>query len=292
MTTWIRRRTSPALIFILPSALILLVFVMWPILQAFWMSLHDWSFLSQDRPFIALGNYAELLDDPRFWNALRNTVVYTLATVPLQITLALFLAIGLNGRLIGRPFLRAAYFIPVISSLAVMAIVWAFLFDPDIGLVSAWMANLGLPRVAWLRQPDTAMLAIIVVGVWKTLGFNTVILMAGLQGISAEQYEAASIDGASPWQKLRRITVPGLRQTLLFVTVISVIASLQVFDQVYVMTRGGPLFATETLVTYLYHQGFGLFRMGYASAISWILFLVIVAISLVQLRFFRYQEVD
>lgn len=290
--TWLRQRWSPTLIFILPSAIVLLLFTLWPIIQAFWMSLHDWSFLSRERPLIGLDNYLELLDDRRFWNALWNTVVYTLAAVPLQIVLALFLAIGLNGNLHGRAFLRAAFFVPVISSLAVMAIVWSFLFDPDIGLVSAWMANVGLPRVAWLRQPETAMLAIIIVGVWKTIGFNTVILMAGLQGISAEQYEAASIDGASAWQKLRAITIPGLRQTLLFVTIISVIASLQVFDQVFVMTRGGPLFATETLVTYLYHQGFTLFRMGYASAISWVLFLIIVGISLVQLRFFRYQEVD
>lgn len=292
MLSTIKRRTSPALLFIVPSALVLLVFTLWPILQAFWMSLHEWSFLSQEKPFVGLGNYFALADDPRFWNALWNTVVYTVAVVPLQIGLALFLAMGLNAKLHGRAFFRAAYFIPVISSLAVMAIVWAFLFDPDIGLVSSWMANLGLPRVAWLRQPDTAMIAIVIVGVWKTIGFNTVILMAGLQGIPSEHYEAASIDGASQAQKLRHITIPGLRQTLLFVTVISVIASLQVFDQVYVMTRGGPLFATETLVTYLYHQGFGLFRMGYASAISGILFLVIIVISLVQLRLFRYQEVD
>jgi ABC-type sugar transport system permease subunit len=288
----VKRRTSPALLFIVPSAIVLAVFVLWPIVQAFWMSLHEWSFLKQERPFVGLDNYLALVDDSRFWNALWNTAVYTMAAVPLQIGLALFLAMGLNAKLHGRAFLRAAFFVPVISSLAVMAIVWAFLFDPDIGLVSSWMANLGLPRVAWLREPNTAMLAIIIVGVWKTLGFNTVILMAGLQGIPYEHYEAASIDGASPWQKLRHITIPGLRQTLLFVTVISVIASLQVFDQVYVMTRGGPLFATETLVTYLYHQGFGLFRMGYASAISGILFLIIIVISLVQLRLFRYQEVD
>jgi multiple sugar transport system permease protein len=292
MMDTIRRRTSPALLFIVPSAIVIAVFTVWPIIQAFWMSLHEWSFLSQDKPFIGLGNYFALLDDSRFWNALWNTAVYTLAAVPLQIGLALFLAMGLNARLHGRAILRAAYFVPVISSLAVMAIVWSFLFDPDIGLVSSWMANLGLPRIAWLRQPDTAMMAVIIVGVWKTVGFNTVILMAGLQGIPSDHYEAASIDGANAWQKLRRITIPGLRQTLLFVTVISVIASLQVFDQVYVMTRGGPLFATETIVTYLYHQGFGLFRMGYASAISGILFLIIIVISLVQLRIFRYQEVD
>lgn len=287
-----RPRFNVAYLFLAPSAIALLLFTVWPIAQAFWMSLHDWSFSNPGKPFSGLDNYAEMLGDRRFWNALKNTVVYTLATVPLQIGLALGLAVGLNAKLRGRAFLRSAYFIPVISSLAIMAIVWAFLFDPDIGLVSSWLASVGLPRIAWLREPDTAMVAVIVVGVWKTLGFNTVILLAGLQGIAQEQHEAAALDGASAWQRFRHVTVPGLRQTLLFVTVISVIASLQVFDQVYVMTRGGPLYGTETLVTYVYYQGFTLFRMGYASAISWILFLIIAAISMVQLRLFRYQEID
>jgi ABC-type sugar transport system permease subunit len=256
------------------------------------MSLHDWSFSNPARPFTGLDNYAELVADRRFWNALRNTAVYTIAAVPVQIVLALGLAIGLNARLRGRAFLRGAYFVPVISSLAIMAIVWAFLFDPDIGMVSSWLASLGLPRIAWLREPGTAMIAVIVVGVWKTLGFNTVILLAGLQGIPTEHYEAAELDGANAWQRFRHVTVPGLRQTLLFVTVISIIASLQVFDQVYVMTRGGPLYSTETMVTYIYYQGFSLFRMGYASALSWVLFLIIAAVAIVQLRMFRYQEVD
>lgn len=292
MSVHARRRLNPAYLFLAPSAAVLFLFTMWPIVQAFWMSLHDWSFLNPARPFIGLDSYAALLSDRRFWNALKNTVVYTVGAVPFQIGLALGLAIGLNAKLRGRAFLRGAYFVPVISSLAIMAIVWGFLFDPDIGLVSSWMASIGLPRVAWLRELGTAMPAVIIVGVWKTLGFNTVILLAGLQGIPTEHYEAAAIDGANAWHRFRHITVPGLRQTLLFVTVISVIASLQVFDQVYVMTRGGPLFATETLVTYIYHQGFTLFRMGYASAISWVLFLVIAGVSLIQLRFFRYQEVD
>jgi ABC-type sugar transport system permease subunit len=286
------RRLNPAYLFIAPSAVALIVFTIWPIVQAFWMSLHEWSFMAQERPFVGAGNYQELVGDPRFWNALRNTVVYTIVGGPFQIGLALLLAVALNGKIRGRAFLRSAYFIPVISSLAIMAIVWAFLFDPDIGLVSAWLAELGLPRIAWLREPGTAMLAVIVVGIWKTLGFNMVILLAGLQGIPAEHYEAAEIDGASRWQQFLHITIPGLRQTLLFVTVISVIASLQAFDQIYVMTRGGPLFSTETLVSYVYRQGFELFRLGYASAISWVLFLIIVVLAVFQLRFFRYREVD
>jgi len=290
--TRLTRRIPSGWWFLAPSAVILGVFTIWPIIQALWMSLHDWSFLSRERPFVGGDNYAALLSDDRFWNALRNTIVYTVATVPVQIALALGLAIALDSALKGRAVLRTAYFLPVISSLAIMAIVWAFLFDPDIGVVTSWLSALGVPRIAWLREPGTAMLAVVIVGIWKTLGFNTVILLAGLQGVPREQYEAASLDGASARQRFRHVTVPGLRQTLLFVTVISVIASLQVFDQVYVMTRGGPLYSTETLVSYLYYQGFTLFRMGYASAISWVLFAGILVISMVQLRLFRYQEVD
>ena len=285
-------RPSPAYLFILPSAIALAVFTIWPIIQALWISLHDWSFLTDVQTFVGAANYAELVGDDRFWNALRVTAVYTVASVPLQVALALAVALGLNEALRGRGLLRAAYFFPVISSLAIMAIVWSFLLDPNVGTIGGWMRELGLRRVAFLREPALALPAVIVVGVWKNLGFSMVILLAGLQGIPREHYEAASIDGADRWRRFRHITVPGLRHTLLFVVVISVIASLQAFDQIYVMTRGGPLFATESLVTYMFYQGFDLFRMGYASSIATVLFLLILAISAVQLRLFRYRDVD
>jgi multiple sugar transport system permease protein len=288
----LRASVNPAYLFLAPSAVVLVLFALWPIAQAFWMSLHQWSFLDPEKRFIGLGNYLRIASDDRFWNALGNTAMYTLGSVPIQIALALLLAVALNQRIRGLVVLRAAYFFPVVTSLAVMAIVWSFLMDPDIGLISTWIASLGGPRIQWLRDPFWAMPAVIIVGIWKTLGFNMVILLAGLQGIPQEQYEAASIDGAGRWGRFRHVTLPGLRHTLAFVTVISVIASLQVFDQVYVMTRGGPLFATETLVTYMYHQGFELFRMGYASSIAWILFLLIVVASVFQLRLFRYRDVD
>jgi ABC-type sugar transport system permease subunit len=287
-----RLRFNPAYAFIAPSALILAVFTAWPIAQAFWMSLHDWSFTASVHPFVGLGNYGQLFVDPLFWNAARTTAVYTIATVPFQIGLALGLAVALNGKIRGRAFLRSAYFIPVISSVAVMAIVWMFLFDPDIGLVSAWLLKLGFGRIAWLREPGSALVAVILVGIWKSVGFNMVLLLAGLQGVSKDQLEAAALDGANNWQQFRHVTVPALRHTLLFVTVISIIASLQAFDQIYVMTRGGPLHSTETLVYYAYQNGFDYFQMGYASAISVILFLFIAVVSIVELRLFRYREVD
>lgn len=292
MTSIRRRRLQPAYLFLAPSAVALALFTLWPIAQALWMSLHDWSFLQPIHTFVGSANFAEIVGDARFWNAARNTVFYTVGSVPVQIGLALALALALNERLKGTTLLRAAYFFPVISSLAVMAIVWKFLIDPDIGYLSNIAAQLGLPRFDWLQDRGTALVAVTAVGIWKNLGFSMVILLAGLQGIPAEHYEAAQIDGAGAFQRFRHVTLPGLRHSLVFVVVIGVINSLQVFDQVWVMTRGGPLLGTETLVTYMYHEGFELFRMGYAASIAWILFLVILVASALQLRLFRYREVD
>jgi len=287
--TW---RINSGYLFVAPSMTVIALFVVWPIVQAFWMSLHDWSFLSVDRPFVGLANYRELLDDDRFWNALQVTAVYTLGSVPIQIALSLAVALALNERLHGVTWFRAIYFFPVISSLAVMAIVWGFLLDPDIGLLAYWLARVGLTPIDVLQSTTWALPTVIAVGIWKNLGFTMVILLAGLQGISQSLYEAASIDGAGRWARFWNITLPGLRQTMLFVTVIAVIASLQAFDQVYVMTRGGPLFTTETLVTYMYHQAFDLFRMGYGASIAWVLFVIIMVASALQLRLFRYSDVD
>lgn len=285
-------RVNPAYAFVAPSMIIIAMFVVGPIVRAFWMSLHEWSFVARERPFVGLANYRELAHDDRFWNALKITAVYTVGTVPVQIALALLVALALNDRIHAVRWFRAAYFFPVISSLAVMAIVWAFLLDPDIGLLSSWLRRFGLTPTDWLQSTTWALPAVIAVGIWKNLGFTMVILLAGLQGIPRGYYEAAAIDGAGWWSTFRHITMPSLRQTLLFVTVIGVIASLQAFDQVYVMTRGGPLFTTETLVTYMYHQAFDLFRMGYAAAIAWVLFVIIMVGSAAQLRLFRYQDVD
>lgn len=287
--TW---RINSGYLFIAPSMTIIALFVVWPIIQAFWMSLHDWSFLSIDRPYVGLANYRELAGDDRFWNALQVTAVYTLVSVPVQIALALAVALALNERLRGVTWFRAIYFFPVISSLAVMAIVWDFLLDPDIGLLAHWLSRIGLTPTNVLQSTTWALPAVIAVGIWKNLGFTMVILLAGLQGIPQSLYEAASIDGAGRRARFWDVTLPGLRQTMLFVTVIGVIASLQAFDQVYVMTRGGPLFTTETLVTYMYHQAFDLFRMGYGASMAWVLFLIIMVASALQLRLFRYADVD
>ena len=284
--------TRPGLLFLLPSALILIVFVAYPIVQSLWMSLHDWSYLQANHEFIGLKNYIDLAQDPRFWNALGNTAVFSVVTVPLQIVIGLLLALKLSrpGRL--SSFFRSVYFFPVISAFATMAIVWKFLLSPNIGPYAAWAHALGLPAVNILQSPQLALPAVILVGLWKNVGFTMVILIAALQEVPESLQEAAALDGAGRWARFRNVTLPAIRQPLLFATIIAVIASLQVFDQVYVMTGGGPLFHTETLVTYMYQLGFQQYRSGYAAAVAWVLFLLIMIVSALQLRIFRYRDVD
>ncbi|MDQ1546282.1 MAG: multiple sugar transport system permease protein [Actinomycetota bacterium] len=284
--------TKAGILFLLPSAIILIVFVAYPIVQSAWMSLHNWSYLQSTQPFIGLQNYIDLGKDPRFWNALGNTAVFSAVTVPLQIVIGMLLAIRFaRSNLLGN-FFRSVYFFPVISAFATMAIVWKFLLSPDIGPFAAWEHALGIPTVNILQSTAFALPAVIVVGLWKNVGFTMVILIAALQDVPESLNEAAALDGVGTWGRFRYVTLPAIRQPLLFATILAVIASLQVFDQVYVMTGGGPLFHTETLVTYLYQLGFQQYRSGYAAAVAWVLFILIMIVSVVQLRIFRYRDVD
>jgi len=286
------RQIVAGYLFVLPSLVILGVFVVWPLIQTLWMSLNNVDFLNQTSSFTGLANYGQLSGDSRFWNALRNTALYTVGVVPVGLFLALLTALALARPVRGRALFRAAFFLPVVSSFAVIAIVWMYLLNPDIGLLAYWSRLLHLPAAAWLTSPVWALPAVIIVGIWKNLGFNMVILLAGLLGIPQTYYEAAEIDGAGAVTQFFHITLPLLRPTALFVVVMAIISSFQVFDQVYVMTRGGPLFSTETLVTYLYHQGFELYQMGYASAIACVLFAILLVVTFLQLKFFRYRDVD
>jgi ABC-type sugar transport system permease subunit len=286
------RRHASAYLFLAPSCVILLVFVAYPIVQSFWMSLHDWSFFASHHRWVGLSNYRELLHDSRFWNALKNTAIYTGCVVPLQVGLGLALAVALQRVTRTNTILRSIYFFPVISALATMGIVWKFLLDPNIGMIPHLLSAAGLPSTDFLQSTTWALPSIIVVGVWKSVGFSMVIFLAALQDVPESLLEAAALDGAGPWMRFRRVTLPLLRPSMLFAAIIATIASMQLFDLVYVMTKGGPLFHTETLVTYLYEVGFQNFRSGYAAAISWVLFLLIMLLSIFQLRLFRYDEVD
>jgi multiple sugar transport system permease protein len=286
-----QRQARAAWLFMLPSLAVLAVFVVYPMTQALYLSFTEYNVLQPAR-WIGLDNYQRLISDPAFHNALVNTLYYAAVTTPLSVGLALGLAILLNRRLPLRGFLRTSVFLPVVLSLAIVAIAWNFLLDPNIGLLAFWLSKVGIvSEQGWLRDPALAMPAVMLVGIWKNVGFYMVMYLAGLQSIPRELHEAASIDGAGPWRRFRKITWPLLANQTMLITILAAIATLQAFDQIYVMTRGGPFFQTETVVMMIYRVGFTEFGFGYASAMSWVLVLLIFGLSMAQVGYFRKRTV-
>lgn len=287
-----RRRLNSAYLFIAPSVLLIGVFIAEPIVQSGWMSLHDWTVGESHHEFVGFDNYTALFHDSRFWNALKVTVLYTAAVSVGQVLLGLAIASRLRRTTWYTALLRTAYFFPFVVSLVVSGIVWKFLLDPQVGLVDAWLSKAGLPAPEWLQSTSLALPTVIVVGIWKNVGFTMIVLLAGMQQVPPDLYEAAALDGAGPWRRFRHVTLPALRPALLFTTLLATITGLQLFDLVFAMTSGGPIFHTESVVMYLYQKGFVEFQMGYASAIAWVLFAIILAISAVQLKLSRYRDAD
>lgn len=275
-----------ALLFLAPSLIGFLLFTAFPVVAALLLSVARWDLMTAPA-LIGLGNYAQAMKDPLFWRVLLNTIYYTLATVPLGIIVSLAFAVALNEPIRGRLGLRAVYFMPVISSTVAVAMVWRWIYNPDFGLLNYVLSLLHLPTPGWLTSTTWAMPAIIIMSVWKDLGYGVVIFLAGLQGIPQHLYDAAAVDGASRWQQFWGITLPLLTPTTFFASVVYGINSFQVFGQVYMMTQGGPNYATSTMVYYIYVNAFQFFKMGYASALSWILFAFIFAFTLVQMRYQR-----
>ncbi|RKS79941.1 multiple sugar transport system permease protein/raffinose/stachyose/melibiose transport system permease protein [Motilibacter peucedani] len=286
------RRWNPAYAFVAPSVVLIAVFILEPIVQSAWMSLHDWSVGEASHKMRGLGNYSDLLHDSRFWNALKVTLLFTAGTAVGQVALGLALAEALRRTTWFTSLLRTAFFFPFIASMAVVGIVWRFLLDPQVGLVDAWLGHVGLGHPQWLQSTSLALPTLVVVGIWKGFGFTMIVLLAAIQAIPEHLYEAARLDGAGRAAQFRHVTLPGMRQATLFVTVIATITGLQLFDLSYVMTGGGPVFHTESVVQYLYQRGFVDFSLGYASAVAWVLTLVIFAVALLQLRILRYSDVD
>jgi multiple sugar transport system permease protein len=275
---------------VVPAVIILGVFVLYPIVQSFWMSLNDWNILQNKKGFIGGGNYLKAISDERFVNALKNTVIFTLTYVPLLVITSLLTAAFISYRFYGSGVFKVLLFLPAITSMAIVAVIFKFLLDGDIGIISFWFRGLGIPVRDFLRDPDTAMGAVVLVGLWRSMGFNMVIFLAGLNAIPESLYEAAGIDGANRFRQFFHISLPLLIPTTSFVLITNIIGSFQVFDQIYVMTKGGPVFATEVLVYYIYYRGFTVFDMGYASSIAFILFCIILIITIFNLGHFGKGE--
>lgn len=272
---------------ILPTVVYFLIFIVFPIAYSIWLSFLNWDGMSPDARYIGLRNYEKLLSTPRFWNSLAVTGYYVAGLVPLRMAAALFLALLLNQKIRGLTFYRTLYFMPVVTSMVAVSMVFLWIFDPTWGIANWLLEIFGLPPSQWLADPTTAMPSLILMSVWKSVGYDMVIYLAGLQGIPEVYYEAAKIDGAGRWAQLRHITWPLLMPTTFFILVTAIIGATQVFDSVFVMTQGGPLESTSVIVYYLYQEAFRFFHMGYAAAIAWVLFLIILALTLIQWKFLR-----
>jgi multiple sugar transport system permease protein len=263
---------------------------MFPILFAFWISLHDWSLIPRDFPFIGLANYVEAVTDDLTIKSFQNTLIYTIGAVPVSMILSLTLALIMNQeKLPFRTLFRTVYFVPVITSWVAVSFVWVWMFEPRWGAVNSFLRIFGITGIKWLASPQWAMPAIMIVAIWKGLGYNMVIFLAGLQGIPREMYEAAEIDGANRWNRFWSITLPLLNPTIVFITVTAVIGSLQVFTPAVVMTTvqgeaGGPINSTRVMVYHIYATAFRYTRLGYGAALAFLLFALILIVTIVQLR--------
>jgi multiple sugar transport system permease protein len=278
--TLVKDQSRAGLFFVMPTMIVFTVFVFIPLIISFVFSFLNFDMMFNNIKFIKFENYSRLLADKKFWNSLWNNVYYTLGTVPLQIIVALLSAVAIAKASFIHTLFKSVFFLPVICSMTIISIIWSFLINKDIGTFSYYLNFIGIKAVDLLKDPVWAMPTIILVSVWKSFGFNMVILVAGLQAIPDSYYEAADIDGINRFHKFLNITVPMLMPTLTFTVVNSIISSFQVFDQVYVMTRGGPLFKTQTVVQYIYSAAFESFNMSYASTVAVVLFFITFAISM------------
>ncbi|WP_082927003.1 carbohydrate ABC transporter permease [Paenibacillus tuaregi] len=276
-----------AFLMLFPNLIGFLMFLLLPVLATFVISFSDWN-LTNSFHFNGIDNYKELFQDPVFIQVMGNTFYFTLASVPIGIVISLLLAVILNQKLRFIRFYRAAFFIPVISSMVAVSVIWQWIYNPEYGLLNYALSWFGIDGPAWLTDPHWAMPTVIVTSIWKSLGFNMLIFLAGLQSISDSYYEAADIEGAKWYSKFWRITLPLLSPTTFFVTVMSIINSFQVFDTVYLMTQGGPARSTSVLVYYIFQNAFQYFHMGYASAMAYVLFFIVLIITFIQ--FWRQKK--
>lgn len=278
-----------ALLFLAPALVLLTVFFFAPVIAGLALSLTDFDLYTigdaSNLRFVGVRNYVELLGSGIFWTAFANTMYFALVGGPLTVAVSLAAALLVNAKLTRfKPLFRTIYFAPVVTTLVAVSIVFKYLYHPRFGMLNRFLDTLGLPQPDWLGNPRLAMFAIILLAVWKGFGYTMIIFIAGLQQIPEELYEAARLDGAGAWRQFRHVTLPMLAPTFLFVGIVVAIGQLQIFAEPYVMTRGGPLNRTVTIVMLMYEQGFRFWEMGYAAAVAFVLFLVIGAATLLQIK--------
>ncbi|MEC0111428.1 sugar ABC transporter permease [Paenibacillus taichungensis] len=281
MTVWSKLRPY---VLVAPSITIFSIFFLYPIFYMIFLSFYNWDFINPVKEFVGFNNFVELFKDSAFLQVLSNSLNYTLLSVSLSIVISLLLAIWLNREGAWYGFVQGALFSPHIVSLVSVSLVWMWLMDPKFGLLNGLLDMVGLPKLAWLSSPDSSLLSLVLVSVWKGVGYNALIFIAGLQSIPRDVYEASALDEANWWRKFYKITLPMLSPTLFFLIIINLISSFQVFETIAIMTNGGPINSTNTLVFYIYEYGFRYFKIGYASAAGVILLVVVGLLTLVYFK--------
>lgn len=285
-----RKEAAVGWVMLLPAAVLILTFLLVPIGLTFGLAFTNARLISPEpAKFVGMDNFAALFTDDTFWASLRNTIVFTIVIVPFQSGLALVLALLVNTRTRGTTFFRTVFFLPVVTSIVVVSMLWLFMYQKD-GLINVLLSKVGIQGPDWLGDPHWALLAIILMSAWQAMGFHMIIWLAGLQTVPAELYEAASLDGATRWQQFAHVTWPGLRATRTFILITITIAAFGLFTQVQIMTQGGPLNSTSTLVFQAVRSGFQQQQTGYASAISLVFFVLVLVVTLVQRFLTRDKE--
>lgn len=284
------KESATALVMFLPAAVLILTFLIIPIILTFILAFTNTRLISPEPGrFIGLENFSNLFTDDTFWASLRNTIIFTVVIVPVQSAVALGVALLVNTRTRGTTFFRTVYFLPVVTSIVVVSMLWMFMYQKD-GLINAMLARIGIAGPDWLGDPNWSLFAIIVMSIWQAMGFHMIIWLSGLQTIPAELYEAASLDGATRWQQFVHVTWPGLRPTAIFILITITIAAFGLFSQVNIMTQGGPLGSTSTLVFMAVRSGFERQQTGYASAISLVFFVLVLIVTVIQMLLTREKS--
>lgn len=290
MQRWLNAETALAWLFILPSLIGLIVFYAVPAVRGLWISFTDWDLLGEAR-FIGVENYQELLTDDQFWSSMWVTLYYVLLNIPLQTLLAVVLAV-LMDRLTQSLFVRGVLLLPWLIPNVVVGLLWLWLLDPQLGLINQLLGWFGISRQPFFGSVEQAMPSIAGVNIWRHVGYTAILIFAGLQTIPKDVYEAGAIDGATEGRMFWSITIPLLRPVLVFVAVTTIIGSFQIFDTIAITTKGGPVGATRVIYWYIYEYAFNRFQMGYATAAAVVLFVILITITIVQLRFFRAEQSD
>lgn len=284
-----RKNTLTALSFIAPNFIGFFLFTLIPVIFSLILAFMKWDSFGTPE-FVGLKNFSKMLNDDTFWISLKNTFLYTIGVVPLTLICSLGLAILLNKKIRGMKFFRTAFFFPYVTSLVAIAVVWNMLFHPTMGPINQFLKLFIENPPGWTSSSDWALTAIVIVSVWRGMGYYMILYLAGLQSVPKELYEAASMDGAGKWKQFLNVTVPSLRPTTFFVTIMLVINCFKIFDLVQVMTAGGPGRATNVLVYQIYNEAFVKFNFGYASAIAMVLFVIVLSITVIQFKWNQRQE--